>query len=148
MHDVGKIGISDQILRKKGRLDPVEMAIMRTHTSIGAQVLHGSGHALMTMAEEIALTHHEKWDGSGYPNGSRGDETPLAGRIVAVCDVFDALTSVRAYKQAWSQAERRAFRAANPQLEAVIRARVEKRRAALKPPAIDPAIEGNSEQPR
>ena len=105
MHDVGKIGISDQILRKQGRLDPVEMAIMRTHTSIGAQVLHGSGHALMTMAEEIALTHHEKWDGSGYPNGSRGDETPLAGRIVAVCDVFDALTSVRAYKQAWSQAD-------------------------------------------
>lgn len=105
MHDVGKIGISDQILRKKGRLDPVEMAIMRTHTSIGAQVLRGSGYALMTMAEDIALTHHEQWDGSGYPGGLRGDEIPLVGRIVAVCDVFDALISVRSYKQAWSQAD-------------------------------------------
>ncbi|HTK55502.1 MAG TPA: HD domain-containing phosphohydrolase, partial [Gemmatimonadales bacterium] len=105
MHDVGKIGISDQILRKKGRLDPVEMAIMRTHTSIGAEVLHGSGHALMMMAEEIALTHHEQWDGSGYPHGLRGDAIPLVGRIVTVCDVFDALTSVRAYKQAWSRAD-------------------------------------------
>ena len=105
MHDVGKIGISDRILRKKGRLDPAEMAIMRTHTSIGAQVLHGSGHDLMTMAEEIALTHHEKWDGSGYPNGLRGQDIPLVGRIVAVCDVFDALTSTRSYKEAWSQAD-------------------------------------------
>ncbi len=105
MHDVGKIGISDRILRKKGRLDPAEMAIMRTHTSIGAQVLHGSGHELMTMAEQIALTHHEKWDGSGYPNGLRGEAIPLVGRIVAVCDVFDALTSVRSYKEAWSHAD-------------------------------------------
>jgi cyclic di-GMP phosphodiesterase len=105
MHDVGKIGIADRILRKKGRLVPEEMVIMQTHTSIGAQVLRGSGHELMAMAEQIALTHHEKWDGSGYPNGLRGEEIPLAGRIVAVCDVYDALTSVRSYKQAWSQAD-------------------------------------------
>lgn len=105
MHDVGKIGVPDQILRKRGRLDAGEMAIMRTHTAIGARVLQGSGDALMTMAEQIALTHHEKWDGSGYPQGLRGDEIPLAGRIVAVCDVFDALTSKRTYKEAWSRAD-------------------------------------------
>jgi putative two-component system response regulator len=105
MHDVGKIGITDRILRKKGRLTPEETVIMRTHTSIGARVLRGSGHELMTMAEQIALTHHEKWDGSGYPNGLKGEEIPLVGRIVAVCDVFDALTSVRSYKKAWSHAD-------------------------------------------
>jgi putative two-component system response regulator len=105
LHDVGKIGITDRILRKQGRLEPEEMAIMRTHTSIGARVLHGSGHELMTMAEQIALTHHEWWDGSGYPGGLRGKDIPLAGRIVAVCDVYDALTSVRSYKEAWSRAD-------------------------------------------
>lgn len=105
LHDVGKIGITDRILRKQGRLEPEEMAVMRTHTRIGARVLEGSGHELMTMAEQIALTHHEWWDGSGYPGGLRGTEIPLAGRIVAVCDVYDALTSVRTYKQAWSRAD-------------------------------------------
>lgn len=102
MHDVGKIGITDRILRKKGPLVPAEVAVMQTHTSIGAKVLDGSTHELMTMAAEIALTHHEKWDGSGYPAGLMGKEIPLSGRIVAVCDVFDALTSSRAYKHAWS----------------------------------------------
>lgn len=105
LHDVGKIGITDRILRKQGRLDAEEMAIMQTHTRIGAQVLHGSDHEMMNMAEQIALTHHEQWDGGGYPNGLCGTDIPLVGRIVAVCDVYDALTSVRSYKVAWSKAD-------------------------------------------
>jgi putative two-component system response regulator len=105
LHDVGKIGVTDRILRKEGRLDPGEMAVMRTHTSIGARVLHGSDQPMMVMAEKIALTHHERWDGLGYPHGLCGREIPLAGRIVAVCDVYDALTSVRSYKSAWSRAD-------------------------------------------
>ena len=102
MHDVGKVGIPDQILRKKGRLEPEEMEIMKTHTRIGANVLRGSSHELMQMAAEIALTHHEKWDGSGYPNALSGEAIPLVGRIVTVCDVFDALMSERPYKSAWT----------------------------------------------
>jgi putative two-component system response regulator len=101
MHDVGKVGIPDHILLKPGKLEPDEMNVMKTHAGIGAMVLRGSSYELMKMAEEIALTHHEKWDGSGYPNGLRGEEIPLVGRIVSVCDVFDALTSERPYKQAW-----------------------------------------------
>jgi putative two-component system response regulator len=102
MHDVGKVGIPDRILRKQGRLEPEEMEIMKTHTRIGANVLRGSTHELMQMAAEIALTHHEKWDGTGYPNGISGEAIPLVGRIVAVCDVFDALMSKRPYKAAWT----------------------------------------------
>lgn len=102
MHDVGKVGIPDQILRKRGRLEPEEMEIMKTHTRIGANVLRGSSHELMQMAAEIALTHHEKWDGTGYPNALCGEAIPLVGRIVAVADVFDALMSERPYKAAWT----------------------------------------------
>lgn len=102
MHDIGKIGIPDRILLKPGKLDAEEWAIMQTHAAIGAEMLAGHDSALLQMAEVIALTHHEKWDGSGYPRGLKGEEIPLVGRITAVCDVFDALTSVRPYKQAWS----------------------------------------------
>ena len=102
MHDIGKIGIPDSILLKPGKLTPEEWEIMKTHTMIGARILSKSNSNLLQMAEEIALTHHEKWDGTGYPNGLKGEEIPLNGRISAICDVFDALTSDRPYKKAWS----------------------------------------------
>lgn len=102
MHDVGKIGIPDAVLRKPGKLDEQEWAVMRQHVEIGAQIIGEHASGLLRTAQRIALTHHEKWDGSGYPNGLSGDDIPLEGRIVAIADVFDALTSVRPYKAAWS----------------------------------------------
>jgi putative two-component system response regulator len=102
MHDVGKIAIPDSILRKPGKLTPEEWEIMKRHTTIGADLLAGSRSPLVQMGEVIARTHHERWDGSGYPAGLAGDDIPLIGRICAVCDVFDALMSVRPYKPAWS----------------------------------------------
>jgi CHASE2 domain-containing sensor protein len=102
MHDVGKIGIPDRILLKPGRLEQSERTLMQTHTTIGAGILSGSTSPLLQMAEEIALTHHERFDGSGYPNGLRGEEIPLPGRICAIVDVFDALMSARTYKDAWT----------------------------------------------
>ncbi|MEY3011510.1 MAG: Cyclic di-GMP phosphodiesterase response regulator RpfG [Pseudomonadota bacterium] len=102
MHDVGKIGIPDAILLKNGKLTPEEYEVMKQHPLIGARILSGSHSQLLRMAEQIAATHHEKWDGSGYPLGLAGNEIPLAGRIVALADVFDALTSPRVYKDAWS----------------------------------------------
>lgn len=105
MHDIGKIGIPDKLLLKPGKLDPDEWEIMKGHTSIGAEILKGSNIEFMHLAEIIALTHHEKWNGSGYPKELRGEEIPLAGRIVAIADVFDALTSKRPYKDAYSVEE-------------------------------------------
>jgi HD-GYP domain-containing protein (c-di-GMP phosphodiesterase class II) len=105
MHDVGKIGIPDSVLLKPGRLDPEEWELMQSHTSIGAAILAGSSSPLLQMAESIALTHHERWDGAGYPAGLRGEAIPLASRICAVCDVFDALLSTRRYKRGWSMDE-------------------------------------------
>ena len=100
MHDVGKIGIPDAILLKPGKLTRDEWAIMQRHTEMGARILHGSPSEVLQVGEEIALSHHEKWDGSGYPLGLSGDGIPLAGRICTVADVFDALTSDRRYRDA------------------------------------------------
>ena len=104
MHDLGKIGIPDAILLKPGELDPVEYEMIKEHTIIGHRILSGSSAELLQAAAEIALSHHERFDGSGYPRELIGDEIPLHGRIVAVADTFDALTSSRPYKAAWSAA--------------------------------------------
>lgn len=101
LHDLGKVAVSDAILRKPGRLDPAEMAEIRTHTTVGAAVLASGASPVMRMAEAIALSHHERWDGTGYPHGLRGEEIPLGARIVAAADVFDALSSDRVYRPAW-----------------------------------------------
>jgi len=101
MHDVGKIGIPDNILRKPGPLDADEWKVMQSHATIGGDIIGKHQSGMLAMAYDVAVTHHEKWDGSGYPNGLAGDEIPLVGRIVAIADVFDALTSARPYKQAW-----------------------------------------------
>ncbi len=102
MHDIGKIGIPDHILLKPDKLEPEEWEIMKSHAVIGANILEGDDSDLMKCAGEIALTHHEKWDGSGYPYGLSGEAIPLTGRIAALADVFDALTSARPYKKAWT----------------------------------------------
>ncbi len=104
MHDIGKVGIPDAILRKPARLNTDEWDVMKTHTTIGARILSGDDHIpLLRMSRDIALYHHERWDGSGYPRGLREKEIPLPARIVAVADVFDALTHSRVYKTAWPE---------------------------------------------
>lgn len=109
MHDVGKIGISDTILMKPGTLTNEERQEMQRHATVGKEILEGSGSELVQLAAEIAASHHERWDGTGYPLGLRGDAIPLSGRIAAVADVFDALTSERPYKRAWTMDEAKAF---------------------------------------
>jgi putative two-component system response regulator len=101
MHDVGKIGIPDAILQKPGKLDAAQWEVMKQHTVIGAEIIGEDGSELLRMARAIALCHHEKWDGSGYPQGLAGTDIPVEARIVAIADVFDALTSERPYKEAW-----------------------------------------------
>ena len=101
MHDIGKIGIPDNILRKPGPLDDEEWNIMRTHSRIGAEIIGQDDSELLKMAWRIAISHHEKWDGSGYPKRLASEDIPLEARIVAIADVFDALTSIRPYKDAW-----------------------------------------------
>lgn len=102
MHDVGKIGIPDAILFKPGKLSPEEWQIMKEHAAIGKRILDKSNSSLLQVGALIAFTHHEKWDGSGYPRGMKGEDIPLYGRICAVADVFDALTSKRPYKNAFT----------------------------------------------
>jgi putative two-component system response regulator len=101
MHDIGKIGIPDKILLKPGKLTEEEWVIMKEHTIIGGRILEGSKAGYIHLGEIVALTHHEKWDGSGYPLGLKGNKIPLVGRIVAIADVFDALMSKRPYKEAF-----------------------------------------------
>lgn len=102
MHDIGKIGIPDNVLKKPGKLDPAEREIMNQHPAIGADILGKSRIALFQMASEIALAHHERWDGKGYPSGLAGEDIPLSGRIVTVVDFYDALTMDRVYREAFS----------------------------------------------
>lgn len=102
LHDIGKIGLRRTLLEKPGALDRNEMMTIQSHTQTGYQILAGSSWPTIQCAARIAQSHHENWDGSGYPNGLRGEEIPLEARIVAVADVYDALLSVRVYKQAWS----------------------------------------------
>ena len=105
MHDVGKIGIPDAILRKPGKLTPEEFEVMKTHTLLGADMLADSEVPMLQMARQIALGHHERWDGGGYPYGEAGQEIPEAARIVSIADVYDALTHARVYKSAMSEEE-------------------------------------------
>ncbi len=105
LHDVGKVGVPDSILQKPGSLTDAEFEVMKTHTTVGATVFAGSRSTLIQLAAEVALSHHERWDGSGYPSGAAGTDIPLSGRIVAVADVYDALVTVHRYKHAWSSHE-------------------------------------------
>lgn len=105
MHDIGKIGIPDSVLLKPGKLDDAEWETMRRHPGIGAGIIGKHDSGLLDLARVVALTHHEKWNGKGYPTGKAGEEIPLSGRIVAIADVFDALTTERPYKKAWSDAD-------------------------------------------
>jgi putative two-component system response regulator len=100
LHDIGKVGIPDALLKKPGALTDIELRVMRTHTSIGARILGGSQVPLLQLAETVAKSHHEKWDGSGYPRGLKNSDIPVAGRIVAVVDAFDAMTNDRPYRLA------------------------------------------------
>lgn len=102
LHDAGKVGLRDDVLQNRGLLSDEQRRHMEEHTRIGHAILSGGRSSVLQLAAEIALTHHERWDGSGYPRGLKGEEIPLAGRIAAVADVFDALTSLRPYKRAWS----------------------------------------------
>jgi len=130
MHDVGKIGIPDAVLLKPGRLTEEEFEMVKAHTLIGERILSEGSSALMEMARVIAHTHHEKWNGLGYPRGLKGEEIPLAGRIASLCDVFDSLTSARPYKAAWTagqamaEIEHQSGAAFDPRLVELFKARL------------------------
>ncbi len=105
LHDVGKIGVPDSVLLKPGKLTPAEFEVMKAHTLVGARLLSGGRSALVTMAERVARSHHERWDGLGYPDGLSGEQIPIEARIVAVVDVLDALSHARPYREAWPMAK-------------------------------------------
>lgn len=105
MHDIGKVGIPDRVMQKEGRLEEREWRTMKSHTTLGARILSGSNSPYLRMGEEIALSHHERWDGSGYPNGLSGEQIPVTARITAIADQYDALRSRRPYKSAFSHAK-------------------------------------------
>jgi putative two-component system response regulator len=109
MHDVGKLGVSSAILKKPGKLDPAERTEMEQHTLFGEKILEGSSSPLIQLAAIVAASHHERWDGTGYPRQLKGSDIPIAGRIAAVADVFDALTSRRSYKREWPLEESRQY---------------------------------------
>jgi putative two-component system response regulator len=109
LHDLGKVAIPDTILLKPGPLTAAEFEVVKTHPERGAELLAGSPSPIIQMAAEVALTHHERWDGTGYPYGAMGESIPMSGRIVAVADVYDALISARVYKHAWSPADAAAY---------------------------------------
>jgi response regulator RpfG family c-di-GMP phosphodiesterase len=109
LHDIGKIGIPDAILNKPGKHTPEETVVMRTHAEIGHGMLEKSQRGVLKLAAEIALSHHENWDGTGYPRGLRGEDIPVTGRITMLADVFDALGSDRCYKDAWEWERIRQF---------------------------------------
>lgn len=104
LHDIGKVAIPDAILHKPGKLDVTEWETMQKHAQFGLDILQRSSRPLMKLGAVIAISHHERWDGTGYPNGLKGDAIPISGRITALIDVFDALGSRRSYKEAWSDA--------------------------------------------
>jgi putative two-component system response regulator len=139
MHDVGKVAIPDAVLHKPGRLDPDEWEVMKDHTLTGAAILGRSQSPLLQMAETIALTHHERWDGSGYLAGLKADQIPLVSRIVAVADVFDALTHKRPYKDPWPIAaalreiEESREQQFDPQVVAALRRVIEAQLASATP---------------
>lgn len=144
LHDVGKIGISDAILLKPGRLTPAEFDTMKTHTKLGAQLLSRGNSELVQLAQRIALAHHERWDGAGYPYKLSGAAIPLEGRIVAVADVYDALTHERPYKAAWTLDAARAEiinqsgRQFDPQVvEAFLRAQADIERMQARPASVE-----------
>jgi putative two-component system response regulator len=140
LHDLGKIGMPDHILLKLGKLTDEEFKMMQQHTVIGARLLTGSSHAILQMAEQIALTHHERWDGSGYLAGLKADQIPLVSRIVAVADVFDALTHRRPYKDPWPIAtalreiEESRGQQFDPQVVAALRRVIETQMGSAAPP--------------